>query len=89
MNVYKIDDGDEQHWFAAETAGAAVDCWINTYSGMDGMDAIEGSPLTIVVVREPNDKQMKVNSDDGSPAQTKTMREWAKDGAGMVASTVW
>ena len=83
--VFVINDSGESHWMSAPSAGEALRIWIVDYNGMDGLE--DGAELQVYKLAD--ETMLKIASDDGSPTINQPASEWAKEGPGMVGSTVW
>jgi hypothetical protein len=98
MNVYEIDDG-EQWWFAAESKDEALRLYLEPLvpEGTDLsdlskvlVDHLLDCPVDEIEVNEvPLETELSVTQDDGVTVIKKTAFEWAADGAGLIAATVW
>ncbi len=96
MNVYQIDDG-EQWWVAAETKEQALRIYLEplVIEGTDLSDLSkvkidEPCPLEEIEVEEvPPERIIPVTQDDGVTVVRKTAAEWASDGEGLIAASVF
>jgi len=96
MNVFEIDDG-EQWWYVAKTKEDALRLHLeplvrpgtdlsNIYNvdsrdlpcPIDEMEVTQWPPESILIVREEDDTLME-----------KTAAEWAAEGEGLIACTVY
>jgi len=86
LHLWLVDDG-EQHWFSANSEDNARQMYYDSYGGEEWLPCeIE----EILVERVDDEEMLSVRLDEGSgPEVTKTAKEWADDGKGMVASTVY
>jgi hypothetical protein len=100
MNVYEIDDG-EQWWYAAESKEDALRQYVqplvaeNTdLSDLPSVFEKEGCILPCTweemeITELPSDAVLPVTQDDGVTVVKKTAAEWASDGPGLIAATIW
>lgn len=87
LKLWEIDDG-EQWWYSAETRERAIELHLEPLKRADGgcdlpceMDELEVTELS-------PDKKLSVRQDDDSLVE-RTAAEWAAEGEGFVAGTVW
>jgi hypothetical protein len=78
LRIWHIYDG-EQWWYSAFTKEEALEMHSIEMFGDEELEITEVSPETIIPVR---------NEDTGK-TELKTAKEWADDGKGMVASTIF
>jgi hypothetical protein len=97
MNVYELDDG-EQWWYAAESKESALRLHLqplvkegtdlsdlskvdvkDLYCSIDEIEITELKPETI----------LPVFSEDKNETVSQTAAEWALEGEGLIACTVW
>ena len=100
MNVYEIDDG-EQWWYAAVSKEDALRQYVeplmpegtdlsNLQSVFEQEKYMLPCPWEEISVEEvPADKELSVTQEDGKTVIKKTAAEWAADGPGLIAATVW
>ena len=82
-HIFKIDEGGERHWYAADTSDEARELHLN---------GLEGEEAEIYSIEQcPDDWKLTITEDDGEGTKvTKTCREWADEGnSGLVCSTVY
>jgi hypothetical protein len=96
MNVYEIDDG-EQWWYVAESKDHAlkqhIEPLVRSGTDISDLSKIDDTYLPCLIdemeVKEwsPDSILKIIHEDDG--LIEKTAAEWAKNGAGLIGSTVY
>lgn len=97
LKLWLIDDG-EQHWYSAESKNEALEIhlklFISNFSSLSEIDDDElemeiGCRLSEIDIERVNDaKMLSVDTHDHGMIE-KSAKEWAADGKGCVASTVY
>lgn len=96
MKVYEIDDG-EQWWYAADSEDEALKMHLQPLvpgGNVDDLQSIDEKHLPckldeIDVTELPDDKVLKVYDEENDCHVEKTTAEWAAEGKGFIAGTVW
>lgn len=83
-HLYMVDDG-EKHWYSAESAAEATQMHFSLYGDDYGYDKEE---IDIIEVN-PNKVIFVMNDDMDRRVVKKTASEWAAEGKGFVASTLY
>lgn len=96
MNVYELDDG-EQWWYAADSEEDAIrqhlDPLVPPGTDLSDLSKVDVKDILcpleeIEVTQWQPESKLRVRQDDGSYVE-KTAREWAEEGKGCIACTVW
>lgn len=94
LNIYVIDDG-EQFWYSAESRGDALKMYLEPLiPGEIDLENLDESklpcPLAEIEIEElSSDTLLKIKDGDTGEVSEKTAAEWAAEGAGYIAGTVW
>ena len=89
--VFEVDDG-EQHWYSAESKDDALNQHFEPLRDpKTGNLDLESHGIydEIEVCQMSNETVLPVTQEDGKTVIRKTAREWASEGKGLVACTVW
>jgi len=87
LHVYLIDDDCELYWISAESEQSARDYYEAEYADESGI-----APAELSVRAIPDEQMLTIRMGDAPPGeekQAKTAGEWAREGAGLVGSTLW
>lgn len=90
MRLWLIDDG-ERHWYSAYSKEDAFEQYCEPLRGKDGELWLPCDQEEITVEEVAGDTIVSVVmvDDIGQPTVRKTAAQWAMDGRGMVASSVY
>lgn len=92
--VFMVDDG-EQWWYSAKTGREALLMYLEPFVGkVDSIAEVDDSILPVslddIYVEEMDpEKTLSVRMDDTNETVEKTFAEWAKEGPGPIASSVY
>lgn len=92
LKIWEIDDG-EQSWYSAESKEEALEMYLeplrNPKTGEVDKDQLACLVEEIEVKELPQDAVLPVRNEDDGTTVEKTVREWAAEGKGMVATTAY
>jgi hypothetical protein len=98
LHLYEVDDG-EQYWYVAESKEEATKMHLEPLLGYYPNDLLNipddhkkmmNCEVSEMEITEWEDtKLLEVGSEEDSSVVKKTAGEWAADGKGFIACTVW